>query len=131
MQRIAQAASAYERQRAGRLPQAVNVVMVDDTLVITLRGALSQAEMALADSPEEFAQVQEFHRQLFASTSAALRTEIERITGVDVRDAAAEVVSPSGTVAHVSMNGAMVQVFLLAQSVPFGTWSGTTPKEGP
>ena len=65
-QQIAQAASAFEQRRTGHVPKSVTVVLSEDTLVITLHGALSPAEKALAKSPAGAAQVQEFHRQLFA-----------------------------------------------------------------
>ena len=89
-QQIAQAASAFEEQRTGLAPKSVTVVLSDDTLVITLHGALSVAEKAMSRTPEGAAQVQEFHRQLFASSAEPLRQEIRRITGVDVREAAAQ-----------------------------------------
>src|SRR5689334_16645650 len=82
-QQIAQAASAFERRRTGHGPRSVTVVLGADTLVITLHGALSPAETALASSPAGAARVQEFHRQLFATTSEELRQEIKRITGVE------------------------------------------------
>jgi uncharacterized protein YbcI len=88
---IAQAASALQTQRTGHAPKSVAVVLSDDTLVITLHESLSPAEKSLAKSSEGAAQVQEFHRQLFANDAEALRKEIKRITGVDVREAAAEV----------------------------------------
>jgi uncharacterized protein YbcI len=102
----------------------VNVVLSEDTLVITLHGALSPAEKAMAQSPVGAAQVQEFHRQLFATASDSLRDEIKRLTGVNVREATAEVATASGTVVEVFTTGTMVQVFLLARSVPAETWSG-------
>jgi hypothetical protein len=58
--------------------------------------------------------VQEFHRQLFLSSCGPLRQEIERITGVAVREAAAEVEPATGTVVQVFSTGTLVQVFLLA-----------------
>ena len=64
-QQVAEAAAAFEKQRTGHAPQAVTVVLGDETLVITLHGALSPAERALAQTPEGAAQVQDFHRQLF------------------------------------------------------------------
>jgi uncharacterized protein YbcI len=121
---IAQVASAFQEQRTGRAPQSVAVVLSDDTLVITLHGALSPAEKDMAKSPEGAAQVQEFHRQLFASASDSLRQKIQQITGVKVREATAEVEATTGTVVQVFTTGTMVQVFLLAQSVPADTWSG-------
>jgi uncharacterized protein YbcI len=122
---IAQAASAFERQRTGHAPESVTVVLSDDTLVITLHGALSPAEKALAESPAGAAQVQEFHRQLFTSSCAPLRQEIKRITGIEVREAATEVETAAGTVVQVFTTGTVVQVFLLARNVPAETWSGS------
>ena len=82
---IAEAASAFEQRRTGHVPKSVAVVLSDHTLVITLHEALSPAERALANSPAGAAQMQEFHRQLFVNSSASLRQEIKRITGVEVR----------------------------------------------
>ena len=123
---IAQAASGFQQQRTGHLPKSVTVVLSEDTLVVTLHGALSPAEKALAKSPAGAAQVQEFHRQLFSNSSDSLREEIKRITGVEVREATAEVETTTGTVVQVFTTGTMVQVFLLAQSVPAGNWSGSS-----
>ncbi|MCI0380149.1 MAG: DUF2294 domain-containing protein [Gemmataceae bacterium] len=122
---LAHAASAFERQRTGHVPKSVNVVMSEKTLVITLHGALSPAEKAVATSPAGAAQMQEFHRQLFANTSESLRDEIKRITGVAVREATAEIETATGAVMQMFATGTMVQVFLLAGSVPAGNWSGS------
>ena len=114
-QQIAQAAIAFEQRRTGHEPKSVAVILSENTLVITLHGALSPAEKALAQSPAGAAQVQEFHRQLFIDSADSLRQEIKRITGVEVREATAEVEPTSGTVVQVFTTGTMVQVFLLAQ----------------
>jgi uncharacterized protein YbcI len=126
-QQIAQAASAFEHRRTGHVPKSVTVVLSEDTLVVTLHGALSPAEKALAQTPAGAAQVQEFHRQLFTDSCETLRQEIRRITGVEVREAAAEVETATGTVVHAFTTGAMVQVFLLARGVPSEVWSGSGP----
>jgi uncharacterized protein YbcI len=123
-QQVAQAASAFQQQRTGHAPKSVTVVLSGDTLLITLHGALSPAETALAGSPAGAAKVQEFHRQLFLTAAESLRQEIKRITGVDVREASAEIEATTGTVVQVFTTGTMVQVFLLAKTVPAGTWSG-------
>jgi uncharacterized protein YbcI len=117
-QQIAQAAMAFEERRTGHRPQSATVVLSEDTVVITLHGALSPAEKALAQSPEGAAQVQEFHRQLFNNSSEPLRQEIKRITGVEVRQAAAEVETATGAVVHAFTTGTVVQVYLLAGDVP-------------
>jgi uncharacterized protein YbcI len=122
---IARVASAFQQQRTGHVPESVAVVLSENTLVITLHGALSPAEKALAQSPAGAAQVQEFHKQLFHNTADSLRQEIKRITGVEVREATAEVEPTSGTVVQVFSSGSMVQVFLLARGVPADSWSGS------
>ncbi len=128
-QEIGQAAIALEQLRTGHRPRSVAVVVNADTLVITLHGALSPAERALAQSPAGAAQVQEFHRQLFSNASEALQQEIKRITGVEVREAAVEIEPTTGTLLQVFTTGTMVQVFLLAGDVPADSWSGSGPDE--
>ena len=123
-QQIAQAAIAFQKQRTGLEPQSVAVVLSGDTLLITLHGALSPAEKAMAKSEQGAAKVQEFHRELFTSSADELRQAIKRITGVEVREAIAEVETTTGTVVQVFTTGTMVQVFQLARGVPAGSWSG-------
>jgi uncharacterized protein YbcI len=122
-QQVAAAAFLLQQQRTGHAPKAVTVVLSEDTLVITLHGALTPAEQALAADPAGAARVQDFHRQLFASASETLREEIKRITGVAVREAAAEVEPSTGTVVHAFTSGTMVQVFLLAEAVSAANWN--------
>ena len=128
-QQIAEAASAFEQRRTGHTPQSVAVILSENTLVITLHGVLSPAEKALAQSPAGAAQVQEFLRQLFIDSADSLRDEIKRITGVEVREATAEVEPTSGTMVQVFTTGTVVQVFLLASGVTAGTWSGNGSRE--
>lgn len=115
---IAEAASSFQHQMTGHAPQSVTVVLGVDTLVITLYGALSPAEKVLAQSAAGAAQVQEFHRQLFASSADGLRREIQRITGVAVQEAAAEIEPATGAVVHTFTTGTVVQVFHFATPLP-------------
>ena len=131
-QQIARAARAFQQRRTGHTPQSVNVVLSEDTLVITLHGALSPGETALAQSsPAGAAQVQEYHRQLFHSSADPLRQEIKRITGVEVREATVQVEKTTGAVVHALPTGAVVQVFMLARSVPADAWSENGPGDPP
>lgn len=117
-QQIANAAIAYQTERRGHSPASVTVVLSDDTLVITLHGALSPVEKALASSPAGAAQVQDFHRKLFLTSSKLLRQEIERITGREVRESVAEVEPASGAVVHAFTTGNVVQVYTLCELNP-------------
>jgi uncharacterized protein YbcI len=128
-ERIAQAAMAFERRRTGHAPQSVTVVLSENTLVITLHGALTAGERTLAQTPAGAAKVQEFHRQLFLDSADTLRQEIKRITGVEVRQATTEVEPTTGTVVQAFTSGTVVQVFLLAANVTGETWSGTVPSD--
>ncbi len=130
-QQIAEAACHFEKQRTGNAPKAVTVVLSENTLVITLHGALSPAEQALARSPEGAVKVQDFHRQLFANASDDLRMEIKKITGVEVREAIAEVEPATGTVVGVFTSGNTVQVYQLAQSMATETWTGDGNRNPP
>jgi uncharacterized protein YbcI len=126
-EQIAAVAKSFEQERTGHRPKSVTVVLSDDALVITLHGALSEAEKALARDPNGAAKVQEFHQQLFASAAGTLRTEIERIIGVKVREATAEIEPSTGTVVRAFASGTVVQVFLLAGSVDTDVWSNDRP----
>ncbi len=117
VQQVARAASIYQQQQTGHAPKRVTVVLGEGTLVITLHGALTPAEQALAVNPAGAAEVQNFHRQLFANSSDSLRKEIEAITGIDIRDAALEVETSTGSVLHAFSGGTVVQVFLMAENL--------------
>ena len=124
---VAEAVMAFQQKMTGHLPKAVTVVLSQDTLVVTLHEALSPAEKNMAKSPAGAAKVQEFHRQLFSNSSQSLREEIKRITGVEVREAVAEVEPTTGVVVQAFTRSATVQVFRLAHSVPGDSWS--SPEE--
>src|SRR6267378_1374113 len=124
-EQIAQVAIAFEQRRTGNhVPKSVTVVLSEGTLVITLHEALSPAERVLSKSPAGAAQVKEFHRQLFANSSDSFRQEIKAITGMEVREATAQVEPTTGAVVQAFTTGTVVQVFLLAGSASTETWSG-------
>jgi uncharacterized protein YbcI len=122
-QRVAQAVMTFQRKTTGHAPKAVTVVLSQDTLVVTMHEALSQAEKDMAKNPSGAAKVQEFHRQLFATSSQSLRDEIKRITGVDVREAVTEVEPTTGAVVCAFASGAVVQVFQLAEGIDVDAWN--------
>jgi len=124
-QQIAKAAIAFEQRRTGNhVPKSVTVVLSEGTLVITLHEALSPAERVLSQTPAVAAQMQYSHRHLFANSSDTLRQEIQRITGMEVREATAEIEPASGAVVQAFTTGTVVQVFLLSGSAPTETWRG-------
>jgi len=106
--------------RAGETCQ-LEMALGGDTLVITMHGVLSPAEQALAASPAGAAQLQEFHQQLFKFSSDPFRKEIKRITGLEICEVAMDKATAAVQVFSV---GTVVQVFLLAGSLPADSWKG-------
>lgn len=123
-QQIAKSVNDFQHKRTGHAPGSVTVVIGGDTVVITLHDALTPAEQETAKSPAGVAQVQEYHRQLFASNARSLREEITRITGVAVREATAKVEPATGTVIHALTSDTRVQVFQMSHAIASGSWSG-------
>lgn len=122
-QQVAEAAAQFQLELTGHKPSSVIAIISGDTLVITLGGALTPAERDLARDPTSAAKVRELHRQLFITSAGSLRQEIKRITGVDVREAAAEVEPATGTIVHAFTSGTMVQVFQLSESISPELWN--------
>lgn len=124
-EQVARTVREFQHQRTGHAPQSVSVVLSNGTLIATLHGALTPAEQTLSRTPEGAAKVREFHRELFQNSLAPLQAEIERITGVAVREAAVEVESSTGAVLQVFTTGTMVQVFQLASGLSTEIWNGS------
>lgn len=116
----------FQQQRTGHAPKSVTVVLSEGTLVITLHEALTPAEKALSSTAEGAAQIREFYLKLFHSALGPLRAEIERITGVALREAITEVEPAAGAVMQVFTTGTMVQVFRLAGGLSSESWNGSS-----
>ncbi len=125
-EQVAHAVRDFQQQRTGHAPKSVTVLLSEGTLVVTLHEALTPAEKALSRTTEGAAQVREFHRELFQNSLGPLRAEIERITGVSVREAAAEIETETGAVLQDFTTGTMVQVFQLAGGLSAETWHGSS-----
>lgn len=130
-QQVAEAVTLYQAKRTGHAARAVTVVLSAETLVVTLLEALSPAEIELATTPEGAEQVQAYHRRLFESSADDLRAEIQRITGVAVREAAVEVETTTGAVVHAFTSGTMVQVFQMASTIANEVWNAIPPVPKP
>jgi uncharacterized protein YbcI len=113
-QQVAEVVKTYQEETTGHSPTSVTAVLSENTLVVTLQQAFAPAETALALNSDGATLLQEFHRQLFATSSESLKKEIGRITGRQVCEAAVEVEPSSGSVVHAFTTGTLVQVFLLA-----------------
>lgn len=110
---IAELARVEHQRRTGHAPKDVTVVVGQETVVVTLHGALTPAELVMSRTPGGAAQVQDYHRQLFANSTDGLRAEIERILGRNVSETVAEIDPATGAVVHAFTSGSLVQVYQL------------------
>ena len=115
---IALVARTFEKWRTKHGRKWLAVFMNEDTIVIALYGSLTAAERHLAQSPAGAAQVREFHQQLFAKVSTALRRMIKNITGMEVCDTTAEIEPTTGHVVHVFTTDTLAEDFLPIAPVP-------------
>jgi uncharacterized protein YbcI len=120
-QKIARAAQAFEKRRTKQGRNWVAVFLNEKTIVIALHGDLTAAEKARAQSFAGAAQVQEFHRQLFANTSGGLRQQIQSITGMEVCDTWAEIEPATGSVVQFFTTDTKGEDFPRARSGPVRT----------
>ena len=87
----------------------------------------SMAQQIAAASPASATQLQDFHQQLFKRSSEPLRQDTRRITGLII----CEVAKDKATAAvQVFAVGTVVQVFLLAGSLPADSWEERATTKG-
>lgn len=108
---LAKLALTMQAERTGHEPKAVTVVASDETVVLTLHEALTPAEKLLARTEDGAAKVEQYHRALFAVSCDELRSEIQRLTGRRVREAAVVAEPATGAIVHAFTSGTMVQIF--------------------
>jgi uncharacterized protein YbcI len=110
---LAGIALSMQASRTGHTPTAVTVVASEETVVVTMHEALTPAEKILARSERGAAQVENYHRALFAVSCEDLRNEIQRLTGRKVRESAVVVEPATGAIVHAFTSGTVVQIFQL------------------
>lgn len=115
---LAQIALSMQAERTGHSPKAVTVVASDETVVVTLHEALTPAEKILARSTAGAAQVEGYHRALFAVSCDQLRSEIQRLTGRKVKESAVVIEPATGAIVHAFTSGTIVQIFQLEPHEP-------------
>ena len=79
---IATAITQFEREHLGRGPQEVRAWIVQDMILIRLRGVLTPAEEKLAADPDGHHLVKEIRTRLIEGSRSIIDEMIERLTGV-------------------------------------------------
>jgi len=81
---ISAAITQFEREHLGRGPQEARTWIVEDMVLVRLKGVLAPAEEKLARDPEGHRLVKEVRRQLIEGSRSLLNEMIEDVTGVRV-----------------------------------------------
>ena len=82
--RIATAITKFEREHLGRGPQEVRTWIMEDLVLVRLKGVLTPAEEKLARDPEGHHLVKDVRRQLLEGSRSILDEMILDLTGVQV-----------------------------------------------
>ena len=81
---IAAAITQFEREHLGRGPQEVRTWILQDLVLVRLKGVLTPAEEKLARDPEGHRLVKDVRRQLLEGSRSILDEMILDLTGVQV-----------------------------------------------
>ncbi len=74
----------FEKEYFGRGPTDARTFMIDDMVIVRLRGLLTPAEIKLAETREGQILVKETRRQLFETSRPLLESLVRDILGVSV-----------------------------------------------
>jgi uncharacterized protein YbcI len=74
----------FEREHLGRGPKEVRTWVIQDMILIRLRGVLTPAEEKLAADPDGHRLVKELRTRLIEGSRDLLDEMIERLTGIEV-----------------------------------------------
>jgi len=74
----------FEKDHLGRGPVEARAFILEDIILIRLRGVLTPAEIKLAQNPEGYALIKEVRRRLLEGSRLLLDEMIQQVTGARV-----------------------------------------------
>ena len=74
----------FEKEHLGRGPAEARAFIVEDLVLIRLRGVLTPAEMSLAQTADGHTLIKQVRRQLFESSRPILDEIVQQVTGSPV-----------------------------------------------
>lgn len=81
---LANAIIQFEKDHLGRGPVDTRVYIIDDLIIVRLRGILTPAEFKLAEKPEGHDLIKQVRRQLLEGSRPILETIVHEKTGYQV-----------------------------------------------
>ena len=94
--RISEAVSKFEIEFMGRGPKQIRTLIVQDLIIIRLKGFLSQSEQKLAENPQGVELLKKVRTMLFESARASLECGITEIVGMEVVSTHSDVSTKTG-----------------------------------
>ena len=106
--KISRALTAWEKDYLGRGPLHVKTDLIRNMIVVVMKGILTPAEQALANTSDGLVSIKEIRTELVESGSNQLHTMIHELTGVQVASMHTDVSTKTGE---------RVMVFLMEDTV--------------
>ncbi|MCX7707272.1 MAG: DUF2294 domain-containing protein [Anaerolineae bacterium] len=78
---LANAMIQFEKEHMGRGPVETKAYIIEDMILVRLRGILTPAEVKLAQTPEGHALIKQLRRQLLEGARSLLEQIVEQTTG--------------------------------------------------
>ena len=116
--RVARSIGGFEHTLLGRVPRSVTVVAMPDRLVVTVHEAFTPLERRLVGDAGGCCRVDDFHRDVFESSSEALLDHVRRSTGVELDAGLVHVDAATGSILKTFTTESSVELVLLGQALP-------------
>jgi len=78
---LANAITQFEKEHLGRGPVETRVYVIEDMILVRLRGVLTPAEVKLAKTPEGHGLIKQVRTQLLESSRTILEEIVQQVTG--------------------------------------------------
>lgn len=94
--KISEAVSRFEIEFMGRGPKQIRTMILQDLVIIRLKGFLSQSEQKLAENPQGVELLKRVRTMLFENSRSYLITLLKEVVEVDVVSTHSDVSTKTG-----------------------------------
>ena len=94
--KISEAVSKFEMEYMGRGPKQIRTVIIQDLIIVRLKGFLSQSEQKLAESSQGIELLKRVRTTLFESAREHLQSLVKQVIDVDIVSTHSDVSTKTG-----------------------------------
>ena len=105
---LANAIIQFEKEHLGRGPSEARAFIIEDMILVRLRGVLTPAEMSLAQTAEGHSLIKQVRRQLLEGSRSLLEAIVQEKTGSQIKSLHTDI---------SVRNGERVIVFTMAEDL--------------